>query len=97
MRGAKMWLGLAVLGLLLPSCGGDSETGPSSTGPAATGSGPEVTGCSTVRYQGVNFPVSACGQGASSAQINGTVNGVTACINVTCSAGCVSTATLCSS
>jgi hypothetical protein len=90
MRGAKMWLGLAVLGLLLPSCGGDSETGPSSTGP-------EVTGCSTVRYQGVNFPVSACGQGASSAQINGTVNGVTACINVTCSAGCVSTATLCSS
>jgi len=88
MRVSRLWVAVVALGLLVPSCGGDNGTGPS---------GPEVSGCSAVMYQGVSFPISACSQGASSAQVSGTVNGVNACFNVTCSGGCVSSVSLCGS
>ena len=90
----KSWLALVLVAILLslslPSCGGDNGTGPSDTPP-------QITGCTTVSYQGVSFPSTACQMGATSATINGTVNNVTACINITCSAGCISSATLCGS
>ncbi|MFC1852900.1 hypothetical protein ACFL27_22095 [candidate division CSSED10-310 bacterium] len=58
-------------------------------------SNPEVTGCSTVYWNGITWYISGCEYGASSFRVEITQNGNYACFEITCSGGCIATARLC--
>jgi len=90
MRRWIVGLGFVFLALLLSlqisSCG-DDGTGPSDK--------PEVTGCSSVRYDGYTWNIQ-CDPGVASFTVEISTGGRSACFHITCSNGCVSSATVCS-
>jgi hypothetical protein len=75
---------IAAVGL---ACSKDGGTSPSS--------GPTVSGCNSVTYQGFTYTTSGCTGGVLSYQTTIGQSGHTACFNITCSSGCVSTAKVC--
>lgn len=85
----RLALAGVLLLLLVPiSCGeGDDGTGPSSA--------PQVTGCNSVTYQGATYSNLGCAPGIASFTTQITQAGQSACFNITCSAGCVSSVRVC--
>jgi hypothetical protein len=77
-----------LLAFWLAGCGKDGDSGTSSS------SGPQVAGCSSVVYRGVTYPVT-CNPGVASFTVSISTAGNSACFNVTCSAGCVSSVRVC--
>ena len=84
---------LAVLALIAPlGCGG----GDNGTSPSATSSTPQVTGCNALTYRGMNYSNLGCAPGIASFTSTISIGGsAPVCFNITCSAGCVSTARIC--
>jgi hypothetical protein len=64
--------------------------------PQGTGSStPEVVGCSSVKYQGYTYSITGCSQqGVASFDVTISQNGHTASFHITCSNGCIATATV---
>lgn len=60
-------------------------------------SAPEIVGCNSVLYRGVTYGNLGCAPGIASFTVSGSQNGNSFCFNITCSAGCVSGVTVCSS
>lgn len=83
----SIWVVL-VLALLPTGCGKDSGTSPSAS------SSPQVTGCSSVLYRGTTYPIT-CAPNVASFTLSISTAGNSACFNITCSAGCVSSARVC--
>jgi hypothetical protein len=86
----KRWLVLSLMlasTILLPVCGSDS--------PTASSNNVVVTGCNTVTYQGNTWSNLGCAPGVASFTATITTGGRTACFQVTCSSGCISTARAC--
>ena len=82
------WAGILFLLVIPISCGDDDgATGPSS--------GPQVVGCNSVSYDGATYSNIGCAPGIASFSTTITQAGRTACFNVTCSAGCVSSVRVC--
>ena len=84
---------ILTIALVAPvGCGG-SDNG---TSPSSTNSTPQVTGCNAVTYRGATYPNLGCAPGIASFTSTISINGsAPVCFNVTCSAGCVSSARIC--
>jgi hypothetical protein len=54
-----------------------------------------VTGCNSVTYQGATYSNLGCAPGIASFTTQITQAGQSACFNITCSAGCVSSVRVC--
>jgi hypothetical protein len=71
------------------SCGKDGDSGTSAS------SAPQVSSCSSVVYRGVTYSNLGCAPGVASFTATITQGGNTACFNITCASGCISTARVC--
>ena len=84
---------LVMLSLIAPSgCGG----GDSGTSPSSTSSTPQITSCNALTYRGTTYSNLGCAPGIASFTSTISIGGsAPVCFNITCSAGCVSSARIC--
>jgi len=55
---------------------------------------PQIVGCDSVKYKGFTYTNLGCRPGVASVDVTTTQNGHTASFHITCSGGCISSATV---
>ena len=83
---AVMGMAIAALVVVLLACGDDEKDKKDNT--------PQVVGCDQVKYQGYTYTISGCQPGVASFDVTTNQNGHTASFHITCSSGCIASATV---